>query len=215
MFISLYDTHIQDKQLDAIVGILENDGIVVIPTDTLFAFVCDIQSHKAAKKLAQIKGKTLEKSNFSLLCKDLSQASQYVKPLSKEQFSLIKNVATGGFTFVLPSSNLTPKIFLSKKRTIGIRIPEHNVAQEILQRINRPLLVSSLPHDEDMEEDFFTNAELIYDTFSKQVEAVVECNAFNNSDIDCSLKNIPSTVIDMTDSQYFSIIRQGLGEIEL
>lgn len=205
MFITLYNNNIQDKQLDVLASMLENDGIIVIPTDTLYAFVCDIDNHKAAKQLALLKGKALEKSNFSILCENLSQASQYVKPLSKDQFSFIKAQETGGFTFVLPASNLTPKIFQSKKKTIGIRIPEHKVALELIKRIGKPLLVSSLPHPEDLEEEYYTNAELIYEEYKSKVSAVVECEG---------VSNIPSTVVNMVDSSEFVTEREGLGQIQ-
>ena len=134
MLITLYQENIQEKLLDYVVSTLENEGIVIIPTDTLYAFVCDIKSNKAAHRLAQMKGKHLEKSNFSILCENLSMASQYVKQLSKDQFSFIKKQDTGGFTFVLHASNLTPKIFQSKKRTIGIRIPQNLIPLAIISR---------------------------------------------------------------------------------
>jgi tRNA threonylcarbamoyl adenosine modification protein (Sua5/YciO/YrdC/YwlC family) len=202
MLITLYQENIQEKLLDYVVSTLENEGIVIIPTDTLYAFVCDIKSNKAAHRLAQMKGKQLEKSNFSILCENLSMASQYVKQLSKDQFSFIKKQDTGGFTFVLHASNLTPKIFQSKKRTIGIRIPQNLIPLAIISRLERPLLVSSMPKDE--YDNYYSNAELIYDEYRDKVDVVVE---------DDEISNVPSTVVNMLDDNDFIIERQGLGEV--
>jgi tRNA A37 threonylcarbamoyladenosine synthetase subunit TsaC/SUA5/YrdC len=129
-------------------------------------------------------------------------ASQYVKQLSKDQFSFIKKQDTGGFTFVLHASNLTPKIFQSKKRTIGIRIPQNLIPLAIISRLERPLLVSSMPKDE--YDNYYSNAELIYDEYRDKVDVVVE---------DDEISNVPSTVVNMLDDNDFIIERQGLGEV--
>lgn len=204
MIIKTYDDNLSKKQIDNIVSVLENEGIVIIPTDTLYAFVCDILSKKAAKNLAELKGKVLEKSNFSLLCENLSASTPYTKPLGNKQFSFIRNLQTGGFTFVLSASNLTPKIFQSKKKTIGIRLPENKICLDILQRLGRPLLVSSVPHSEDMQQEDFTCAELLEEKFGNRVAMVIESD---------SCKNIPSTVVNLVDDE-FVIEREGLGIVE-
>lgn len=201
MYIRTYDNNLTDRQTDNIVYALQQDKIVVLPTDTLYAFVCDIHSKKAAMKLAELKGKTLQKSNFSILCENLSQATEYIRPLSKECFSFIKNLKTGGFTFVLQASNLTPKIFQSKKRTIGIRLPENKICLDVLKRIGNPLLVSSVPHGEDMDKEDYCCAELIADRFDERVSLVVEGEG-------CA--GAASTVVDLTGDD-FIVIRQGLG----
>ena len=139
MFIQAYSEELSDKQISLLVNSLESGEIIILPTDTLYAFVCDINSRKACETLARLKGKALEKSNFSLLCRNLSQACNYIKPLSNTQFSFIKGLNTGGFTFVLRASNFTPKIFQSKKKTIGIRIAENRICSDILERMGRPL----------------------------------------------------------------------------
>jgi tRNA threonylcarbamoyl adenosine modification protein (Sua5/YciO/YrdC/YwlC family) len=202
MLITLYQENIKENLLDYVVSTLEKDGIAIIPTDTLYTFVCDIKSNKAAHRLAQLKGKQLEKSNFSILCENLSMASQYVKQLSNEQFSFIKDLDTGGFTFVLPSSNLTPKIFQSKKRTIGIRIPQNTIPLSIISRLSRPLLVSSLPTQDKQEEDY-SNAELIYEQYKNLVDVVVDSDG---------ISNVPSTVVNMLTDD-FIVEREGLGKL--
>ncbi len=201
MIIKTYSDNLGKKQIESIVSALENEEIVIVPTDTLYAFVCDIQSRKAAKNLAELKGKVLEKSNFSLLCENLSASTPYTKPLGNKQFSFIKSLQTGGFTFVLSASNLTPKIFQSKKKTIGIRLPENQICLDILQRIGRPLLVSSVPHGEELEQEDYTCAELLEEKYNNKVAMVVESD---------SCRNIPSTVVNLTDDE-FVVEREGLG----
>ncbi|MBO6118706.1 MAG: threonylcarbamoyl-AMP synthase [Bacteroidales bacterium] len=203
MLITLYEDNIADRHLNTITEVLESDGIVLVPTDTLFAFVCSINSHKAARKLAEVKGKKLEKSNFSIVCNSLSMASKYIKPLSNNQFAFIKSLQTGGFTFVLKANNQVPKIFLNKKRTIGIRITQKNILNAIIDRLQMPLLVTSVPHEND-DEEIFNNAELIYEKYNSFTDAAVDYG---------DIAGIPSTVLDMTSDDGFEIIRQGLGEL--
>lgn len=204
MLIRTFDDTLSSRHLQIIINALEQEEIIILPTDTLYAFVCDINSRKAAQNLAHLKGKTLQKSNFSLLCDNLSQATKYIKPISKQQFSFIKNLKTGGFTFVLAAGNLTPKIFISKKRTIGIRITESNICKTIIEELDRPLLVTSVPHSEEMEREYFMNGELLEEKYENKVSIVVkgEC-----------CKNIPSTVVNMLQDEYV-IERQGLGVID-
>ncbi len=204
MLIRTFDDTLSTRHLQMIINALLQEEIIILPTDTLYAFVCDINSRKAAQNLAQLKGKILQKSNFSLLCDSLSQATKYIKPISKQQFSFIKNLRTGGFTFVLAAGNLTPKIFISKKRTIGIRITESNICKTIIEELNRPLLVTSVPHSEEMERENFMNGELLQEKYENKVSIVVEGEC---------CQNIPSTVINMLQDEYI-IERQGLGIID-
>lgn len=203
MFITLYDENISRKRVLSITDCLESDGILLVPTDTLYAFVCDIHSHKASRRLAELKGKKLEKSNFSILCSSLSMASSYVKPISNRLFAFIKSLDTGKFTLVMNASNLTPKIFQNKKRTIGIRITQNPILTAIIEQLNRPLLVTSVPRKDDEDGDY-KNAELIYEKFSSDIDIAIDCG---------ETANIPSTVVDLTNDEDFVILRQGLGEI--
>ncbi|MGP1515469.1 MAG: L-threonylcarbamoyladenylate synthase [Bacteroidales bacterium] len=203
MLINLYEDSIASKYLDTAYYSLENDGILLVPTDTLYAFVCDIQSKKAAHRLAELKGKKLEKSNFSIMCSSLSMASSYVKPLSNQQFAFIKSLDTGKFTLVMQASKLTPKIFQNKKRTIGIRITQNNILKTIISRLNRPLLVTSAPHYEQ-EDDIYKNAELIYEQYASIIDFAINMG---------QIVGIPSTVLDMTSGSDYEILRQGLGKL--
>lgn len=203
MLLRLYEDNIAPKQVNTIVSILENDGIILVPTNTLYAFVCDIHSKKASNKLAELKGKKLEKSNFSILCSSLSMASSYIKPISNHQFAFIKSLSTGLFTLVLQASNLTPKIFQNKKRTIGIRILQSNIVNAIIDQLGHPLLVTSVPREND-EGEIYKNAELIYETYSSLIDFGIDIG---------DIASEPSTVLDLTLGDSYEIIRQGLGEI--
>lgn len=204
MLITLYDDSLSPKQLSQAVNLLENDSILLVPTDTLYAFVCYIHSRKAAHRLAEIKGKKLEKSNFSILCSSLSMASNYIKPLSNHQFSFIKSLDSGKFTLVLQASSLTPKIFQNKKRTIGVRITQNPMLINIIEQLNHPLLVTSAPRDNDTD-GIYKNAELIYEKYEDDIALAIDRG---------EIASIPSTVLDMTSNEDYDIIRQGLGVVE-
>lgn len=204
MFFPIYDNGFDDKVVDSIVKILESDGVVIIPTDTFYAFACDVNSVKAARRLADLKGKKLEKSDFSIICNNISQVSSYTKPISNDLFKLLKSNTPGAFTFVFQASGLVPKIFQNKKKSIGIRIPDCDFALEVVNRLERPLLVSSIPsEDRDFEE--YTNEELVWEEWEGMVEAMVGggCLSF-----------MPSTVVDCVSGEA-EITREGCGELGL
>ncbi len=203
MFITIYENNINPKQIERICELFQNQALIIVPTDTLYAFACEVDCSKAAHRLAMLKGKKLEKSNFSIICDSISMASRYTKPLTNNQFAFLKGLQTGGFTFVFKASNLVPKIFLNKKRTIGIRITQNNVLSQIIHRLDKPLLVSSLPRDNFDVEDY-TDSELIYQRYSDKVDALIDTGKLDMQ---------PSTVVDMTEDDEYQIIRQGLGQI--
>ncbi len=204
MFFPIYNNGFDDKVVRSIVNIIENDGVVIIPTDTFYAFACDVNSVKGARKLADLKGKKLEKSNFSILCSGISQASVYTKPISNVFFKILKDNTPGAFTFVFEASSLVPKIFQNKKRCIGIRIPNCDFAIELAKGLNRPLLVSSIPMtDRDFED--FTDSELIREQWEERVEAVV-CGG--------ELRFEPSTVVSCAGEEV-EIIREGCEDLVL
>lgn len=198
MFFPIYNNGFDDDVLRSIVGIIENDGVVIIPTDTFYAFACDVNSVKAARRLADLKGKKLEKSDFSILCHNISQASSYTKPISNNFFKILKNNTPGAFTFVFEASTLVPKIFQNKKKCIGIRIPKCDFATELAKELGRPLLVSSIPMEERDFEDF-TDIELIREEWEDKVEAIVGGG---------ELRFEPSTVVKCVGDN-FEIIRNG------
>ncbi len=204
MFFPIYNNGFDDDVLRSLISIIEDDGVVIIPTDTFYAFACDVNSVKASRRLADLKGKKLEKSDFSILCSNISQASAYTKPISNDFFKLLKNNTPGAFTFVFEASSLVPKIFQNKKRCIGIRIPNCEFATELAKALERPLLVSSIPMvDRDFED--FTNIELINEEWEDKVDAIVG---------GVELRFEPSTVVKCVGSD-FEIIREGCEDLVL
>lgn len=199
-----YGDFLEAKQLDKAVSALQEGCIIIVPTDSFYCFVCDINNHKAAQRLARLKDKELSKAAFSILCHSISQASEYCKPFSKEQFSLLKTHTPCAVTFIFQASNKVPKIFLTKKRTIGIRIPDCKIATQIAEAMGAPLLITSVPHTEE-DSDYYLNGELLAERYHNTVEMVIE------SDIP---SHQPSTVVDFTGDEP-QIIRQGLVELEL
>ena len=204
MFFPIYNNGFDSKIVYSIVKIIESDGVVIIPTDTFYAFACDVNSVKATKKLADLKGKKLEKSDFSIICNDISMASSYTKPISNDFFRLLKNNTPGAFTFVFEASNLVPKIFQNKKKCIGIRIPNCEFTLEIVKYLGKPLLVSTIPmEDRDFEQ--YTDSELIREEWENRVEAIV-CGG--------DLMFEPSCVVKCIDGE-IEIVREGCQELVL
>ncbi|MEE0267705.1 MAG: L-threonylcarbamoyladenylate synthase [Bacteroidales bacterium] len=204
MFFPIYNNGFDDSVVESIVDIIDKDGLVIIPTDTFYAFACDVNSLKASRRLAELKGKKLEKSNFSIICHNISMASAYTKPISNEYFRILKNNTPGAFTFVFEASNLVPKIFQNKKKCIGIRIPTCDFTLELVKRLERPLLVSSIPtNDKSFEE--YSNEELILEEWENRVDAMVGGGC---------LRFEASTVVNCVEDHY-QIIREGCGELDL
>lgn len=197
-----YGDTLDQKQLNKVVDSLKSGCVIIIPTDSFYCFVCDINNHKAVQRLAKIKNKKLEKASFSILCSSISMASEYTKPFSKNQFMLLKKNTPGAFTFIFQASNKVPKIFLTKKRTIGIRIPNCNIARQIAEEMNSPLLISSVPHTE-IDESEYTNGELLQEKYRNEVDMILESDVPNH---------LPSTVVDYTEEEP-QILRQGFADL--
>jgi tRNA threonylcarbamoyl adenosine modification protein (Sua5/YciO/YrdC/YwlC family) len=203
MLLEVYPDSINQKHIQRVVEYLKNDGVIILPTDTVYAFACDIHSNKAAERISKIKKVKLEKANFSFACYDLSTISEYTKLFSREVFRVMKHHLPGPFTFILNASSAVPTIFRSNKKTIGIRIPDNNIARAIVKELGNPIMVSSV-HDEDEIKEYYSDASEIESDFSEQVDIIVDGGY---SDIH------PSTVIDCT-SDIPIIIRQGKGKLE-
>lgn len=200
-FIRIYEENPNEKEINKIVEILRNGGLVIYPTDTVYGLGCDITNTKALEKIAKIKGVKLEKANFSFICSDLSNLSDYVKQIDTSTFKILKKALPGPFTFILPSSSTLPRPFKNKK-TVGIRIPANNIALSIVEKLGNPIVSTSI-HDEDELIEYTTDPELIFEKWQNTVDAVIHGGYGNNE---------PSTVVDLTDG--VEIIRQGVGDIE-
>lgn len=200
--IKLYEENPNPKQIAQVVNVLKSGGLVIYPTDTVYGLGCDITNSKAISKIAQIKGVKLEKANWSFLCKDLSNLSDYVKQIDTSTFKLLKRCLPGPFTFILPGNNSLPKVF-KKKKTVGIRVPDNQICIDLLEALGNPIVSTSI-RDEDEIIEYTTDPELILEKWDKLVDIVIDGGYGNN---------IPSTVVDLTDG--VEIIREGKGDINL
>tara|TARA_B100000768_G_C11098799_1_gene298147 strand:- start:22 stop:630 length:609 start_codon:yes stop_codon:yes gene_type:complete len=190
------------RVIQKIIKILNNDGLIVIPTDTIYAFATSIKSKKGLERLAKVKNIKLKKSNFSLICQDLKEISRYTKPIDRNTFKTLKNALPGPFTFILNANNNISKIFNSNKKEIGIRIPNHRFIRTLVKELNHPLICSSV-NDEDEIVKYTTDPLIIFENHENNVDAVID---YGHG------KNVASTVVDCTYDDLV-LIRQGAGEL--
>ena len=198
MLISIHPDNPQARQLSMVKECLESGGIIAYPTDTIYGLGCDIFHPEAIEKICAIKKVNPEKANLSFICSDLSDLSLYAKAIDNSLFRILKKALPGPFTFILPASKQVPKILQSKKKTIGLRIPDNNIALSIIKTLGHPILSASFPGD-NVED--YTDPEIIYEHWGNQIDMV----------IDGGIGGItPSTVVDCTTNEY-TVVRQGAG----
>lgn len=202
MLLRIFPDHPNMQHIAKAVQALNHGDVIVIPTDTVYAFACSIRSNKATEQICRLKNIRPEKANFSFICYDLSHISDFTRPFSTEVFRLMKNSLPGPFTFILNANSNVPAIFKSNKKTIGIRVPDNNIARTIVKELGHPLMVSSV-HDEDKIIEYATDPAEIEATFSHAVPIVIDGGY---SDIQ------PSTIIDCTGDAPV-IIREGKGKL--
>ena len=202
MLLSIHPETPSPRHIKMVVECLSDGGIIIYPTDTVYGLACDIYKPKSFERIAQIKGIKKEKANFTFVFTDLSQLSEFTKPLPNEVFRLMRNSLPGPFTFILNAGNNVPKIFQSKKKTVGIRIPENNIAQEIVKELGNPIMTTSI-HDDDDIIEYTTDPELIYEKYKDIVDIVVD-GGFGD--------NVPSTIIDCTGVEPI-VVREGKGNV--
>ncbi|KAB1066051.1 L-threonylcarbamoyladenylate synthase [Salibacter halophilus] len=195
--------NVNASEIDRVVSILKNGGVIVYPTDTVYGIGCDITNKKAVERVARLKGVKAKEAKFAMIFHDLSHLSEYTKPLDNTTFRLMKKALPGPFTFILEANNQVPKIFANKKKEVGIRIPDHEIPREIVRVLGNPIVTTSV-HDDDEIVEYTTDPDDVYEQFKDLVDAVVD-GGFGN--------NIPSTIVDCTGDE-LEIIRQGLGQLE-
>ena len=200
--IKLYNENPNSKQIDKVVEVLKMGGLIIYPTDTVYGLGCDITNTAALEKVAQIKGIKLHKANFSFICFDLSNLSDYVKQIDTPTYKILKRALPGPFTFVLRGNNKLPKAF-KKKKTVGIRIPDNNIVREIVRQLGNPIVSTSI-YDEDDIIEYTTDPELIYEKWKNKVDLVIDGGYGDNK---------PSTIVDLTGDE-IEIIREGKGSID-
>ena len=202
--VKLHDDHPDPRNVRKVLDALNSNGLIVCPTDTVYSFAAKLGSPKGFDKLARAKGLKPEKAHFSVLCADLSDLSRYAQHISNPLFKTMKRLLPGPYTFVLPASGEVPKLYKGKKKTIGIRVPNHPVAQHLLRELGSPLVVSSV-HDEDEVMEYTTDPELICERNSHLVDLVVDGGIGQLE---------ASTVLDCTGPD-IEVIREGLGPVDL
>lgn len=202
-FIKIYPENPNPSAIAKVVKILQNGGLIIYPTDTVYGLGCDITNGKALERIAKIKGIKLEKANFSFVCSDLSNLSDYVRQIDTATFKLLKRALPGPYTFILPGNNNLPKEF-KKKNTVGIRVPDNTIALEIVRQLGNPIVSTSI-HDDDEVLEYSTDPELIFEKWQNLVDAVIDGGYGGNE---------ASTIVDLSQG-YPEIIREGKGTIDI
>ncbi len=200
--IRIYEENPNPKDIKKVVDVLRKGGLIIYPTDTVYGLGCDITNNNALEKIAQIKQVKLEKANFSFICEDLSNLSDYVKQIDSPTFKLLKRNLPGPFTFILPGNNNLPNVF-KKKKTVGIRVPDNNICRAIVRGLGNPIVSTSIK-DEDEVIEYTTDPELILEKWDKLVDIVIDGGYGDN---------VASTVVDLTGTEP-EVVREGKGKIE-
>ncbi len=202
-FVKIYPENPNEREINKVVEVLRNGGLIIYPTDTVYGLGCDITNTKALERIARIKGIKLEKANFSFVCHDLSNISDYIKQIDTATFKVLKKALPGPYTFILPGNNNLPKEF-RKKKTVGIRVPDNNIAREIVRRLGNPIVSTSI-YDEDEILEYTTDPELIQEKWDNIVDLIIDGGYGDNQ---------ASTVIDLSGIEP-EIIREGKGSIDI
>lgn len=202
-FIKIYPENPNPKEIKKIITVLQKGGLIIYPTDTVYGLGCDITNTKALEKIARIKGIKLDKANWSFICADLSNLSDYVKQIDTRTFKILKRALPGPYTFILPGNNNLPKEF-KKKKTVGIRIPDNTITKAIVEALGNPIVSTSI-RDEDEVLEYTTDPELIFEKWQNLVDIVIDGGYGDN---------VASTVIDLSEEEPL-VIREGKGSIDI
>lgn len=204
MLIRVYEDNPQEKAIEQIVGVLKKGGVIIYPTDTVYGIGCDINNPKAIERVCEIRGIKPEKANLSFICYDLTHISHYTRTFDTSVFRVLKKALPGPFTFIFNANQQVPKLLSSKKKTVGIRVPDNNIAREIVKTLGNPIVSASI-HDEDELMEYSTDPELIYEKYGELVDLVIDGGYGGLT---------ASTVVDLTQGE-FEVIREGKGDLEL
>ncbi len=203
ILIKLYAENPEMRKVDRIVEVLEKGGLVIYPTDTVYGICCDPLSQKAVEKMARLKGVKPHKADFSLICHSLSQVSDYVAQIDTPLYKVLKKTLPGPYTYIMKASSKVPKILHSNRKTVGIRIPDNQIALTLVERLGRPVLSMSVKDDDEIIA-YTTDPELIYEDFGNRVDVVIDGGLGGNT---------PSTVVDCT-AGVPTVVRLGAGNFD-
>jgi len=201
--IRIYEENPNPKEIKRVVEVLRKGGLIIYPTDTVYGLGCDITNSKALERIARIKGIKLEKADFSFVCADLSNISDYVRQIDTPTFKILKRALPGPYTFILPGNNNLPKDF-KKKKTVGIRVPDNSIAIALVRELGNPIVSTSI-HDDDELLEYTTDPELMFEKWENLVDIVIDGGYGDN---------IASTVIDLSQAEPV-IIREGKGDVDI
>ena len=202
-FIKIYGENPNSEEIKKVVSILKKGGLIIYPSDSVYALGCDISNYKALEKVARIKGIKLDKANFSFVCESISNISSYVTHISTPTFKILKRALPGPYTFILPGNNNLPKAF-KKKKEVGIRVPNNEIVLAIVRELGNPIISTSI-YDEDEIVEYTTDPELIYEKWGSQVDLVIDGGYGGN---------IPTTVINLCGDKP-ELIREGKGSLDI
>jgi len=205
MLVHLNDTNINFKTIEQIVKCLKDGGIIIYPTDTVYALGCDISHVKAVERICKLKDIKPEKANFSFVCSDLSHLSEYTTPIPNIIFRIMKKALPGPYTFILEASAKVPKLLKQTKKTVGIRVPDNLICKEIVQALGNPIISTSLHDTSDDILEYFSDPEIIHQSYETQVDLVID-GGFGNI--------YPSTVLDCSGDEII-VIREGQGSLDV
>ncbi len=201
--IKIYEENPNPRAVGQVVEVLRNGGLVIYPTDTVYGLGCDLTNSRALERLARLKGVKLDKANWSFICADLSNLSDYVRQIDTRTFKILKRALPGPYTFILPGGNNLPKDF-KRKKTVGIRIPDNAIAQALVRALGSPIVSTSIRDDDDVIE-YTTDPELIYEKWQNLVDVVVDGGYGGN---------VASTVIDLSGPEP-EVVREGKGDLNI
>jgi tRNA threonylcarbamoyl adenosine modification protein (Sua5/YciO/YrdC/YwlC family) len=202
MLIPLHPDNPQPRNIKTVVDCLRSGGVIIYPTDTIYGLGCDIYNQQAIERICKIKGLNPKHAHFSFICRDLSHLSDFARNIGNPTFRLLKKALPGPYTFILEATRQVPKMLKTKRDTVGIRVPDHIICQQIIESLGNPIMSASLPMEEDVA--YYTDPELIHDVFQHQVDIVIDSGIGNMQ---------ASTVIDCTGDAP-ELVREGAGEWE-
>lgn len=206
MLTKIYSDNPNRNEVNKVADILASGGVAIIPTDTLYSFVCSMQHKKAVEVIARLKGFSLKKAHYSMLCSSLSEASEYVRPMDKDTYQFLRGVLPGPYTFIMEANNSVPRYVQNANKSIGVRVPDNEVCKAVIEALGCPVIGTSVRvEDEDMEPEYLTDPELIHEMFGKMVDVVVDGGIGEDE---------PSTVVSVVDGD-FEVIREGKGPLDI